>query len=145
MVWFKVDDKLHDHPKAWKAGVNALGLWTLAGSWCGDNLTDGFVPDYVAARWDKAYKRLAARLVDAGLWEPVTRDGVTGWQFHDWTAPGMQPTAAKVKAERQAAADRQARARDKARESRRDTPSDSRASHTTSHGPPDPTRPDPTR
>ena len=141
MVWFRIDDKLHDHPKAWKAGIPALGLWSVAGSWCGDNLTDGFVPDYVAARWDKNYRRLAARLVDAGLWTPHTRDGVAGWQFHDWRE--FQPTAEKVKADRQAAAERQARARDRARESQQKSRRDSHASHTGSHGPPDPTRPDP--
>lgn len=148
MPWFKVDDKLHDHPKAWKAGTHAMGLWSLAGSWCSDNLTDGFVPDYVVARWDTAWKRLAKRLVDAGLWVPATRDGVTGWQFHDWNAPGMQPTSEQVKAQRHAAAERQRRARDAAK-SRRDNPDtshrDSQASNTDSHGPPDPTRPDQVR
>ena len=159
MAWFKVDDKLHDHPKAWRAGVPAMGLWSLAGSWSADNLSDGFVPEYVAARWDRSYRRLAARLVDAGFWDPAEREGVSGWQFHDWNAPGMQPTSEQVKARRAEAAERQRRAREAARArrdaertnndvtqmSQRDSRRDSRTGHSVSHGPPDPTRPDPTR
>ena len=48
-MWFKVDDKLHDHRKARKAGKAAMGVWVLAGSWSMDNETDGFVPDDTAA------------------------------------------------------------------------------------------------
>ena len=51
MAWFKVDDKLHDHRKARRAGKAAIGVWVLAGSWAMDNLTDGFVPEVVLLRW----------------------------------------------------------------------------------------------
>lgn len=98
MPWFKVDDKLHDHRKARAAGVAAMGLWALAGSWCADNLTDGFVPDTICARWDRSYRKLAARLVDARLWVVDEVAGEKGWRFHEWDL--MQPPAEATRAKR---------------------------------------------
>lgn len=112
MTWFKVDDGLHAHKKAARAGVAAMGLWVLAGSWCADQLTDGFLPDYIAARIDPQYEEHAARLVAAGLFDPAEdADGDKGWQFHDWADEGRQPTAESVKAKQQEARDRMARLR----------------------------------
>lgn len=88
MAWFKVDDKLHDHRKARIAGTRALGLWVLAGSWCADNLTDGFIPDTVATRWGN--RRDIKALTDAGLWTPTKRGEEAGYLFHDWMH--FQPT-----------------------------------------------------
>lgn len=81
-----------------------MGLWTLAGSWCADHVNDGFVPDLVCARWDRSYRRLAARLIDAGLWSVAERDGEVGWLFHDWAS--YQPTRADKEAERADARER---------------------------------------
>lgn len=121
MTWFKVDDGLHAHKKAARAGVAAMGLWVLAGSWSADQLTDGFIPDYIASRIDPDYEAHAARLVSAGLWEVAEdSDGDKGWQFHDWDDEGRQPTAASVKAKQQEARDRMARLR--AARKRNDTP-----------------------
>ena len=114
MPWFKVDDKLHDHEKARKAGVQAMGLWALAGSWCADNLKDGFVPEGVPIRWARNYRALAALLVKAGLWSEAVKDGEKGWLFHDWLK--YQPSAAKVRKERAEAADRMAAIRAAARD-----------------------------
>jgi hypothetical protein len=88
--WFKVDDKLHDHRKSRRAGKAAMGVWVLAGSWSMDNLTDGFIPDDVLARWGS--RADAARLVAAGLWYADEHDGEMGWRFHDWNR--FQPSAA---------------------------------------------------
>lgn len=90
-MWFKVDDGLHDHRKVRRCDdLAAMGLWVLAGSWAGaNNETEGFVPVSVAVRW-KGYKRLAGKLVDAGLWEVAELDGEQGWRFHDWH--DLQPT-----------------------------------------------------
>lgn len=93
MSWFKVDDKLHDHYKARRAGKAAMGVWVLAGSWSADNLTDGFIPAYVLARWGT--KVDANRLVEAGLWIPETYRQESGWRFRDWQ--DYQPTATDVK------------------------------------------------
>lgn len=95
-MWFKVDDKLHDHRKARKAGKSAMGVWVLAGSWSMDNETDGFVPEDVLPRWGT--KSDAARLVQAGLWDRETFQGEQGWRFHDWSR--FQPSAAVTAARR---------------------------------------------
>ena len=96
MTWFKIDDALHSHRKAVRAGISAMGLWVMAGSWCADHLSDGFIPDYMAARLDRDYEENAGRLVDAGLWEPTEKGGDKGWQFHEWT--DHQPTREEVQA-----------------------------------------------
>jgi hypothetical protein len=84
-VWFKVDDKLHDHRKTWGIDCAAVGLWTMAGSWCGANGTDGFVPEIVVSRWSKHWQRLAADLVTRGLWAEANQDGQKGWEFVNWS------------------------------------------------------------
>lgn len=85
-MWFKVDDQFHDHGKVRRVDydVAAIGLWTLAGSWCGANRTDGFVPASVLRRWSSSWRKHAATLVRAELWEPAEIDGEAGWVFHDW-------------------------------------------------------------
>jgi hypothetical protein len=114
MPYFPVDDKLHSHRKAIKAGVEAIGLWTLAGSWASDHGTDGFVPDYIAARIDPHYEDRAARLVTAGLWEVAERGDEKGWQFHEWTGDDMgrrNLTRAEIEQRRREGAERQAKSR----------------------------------
>jgi hypothetical protein len=111
VTWFKVDDRFHHHPKAIAAGPAAIGLWTIAGSWSVDNLTDGFIPRHVLVTLtsDPNRGRLAKRLVQVGLWEQVGEDG---WQFHDWGEDGRQKTSGQIKAERKATRDRQAKWRE---------------------------------
>ncbi len=158
MAWFKVDDKLHSHVKAARAGVEAMGLWLLCGSWCMDQLTDGFVPDYIALRIDPKARAKAARLVSAGLWFEAVQDGDKGWKYHDWL--NMQRSKEQVNAERSASAERQQRAREAAKKRREGNESEpdkgeraivtplsrreSRRDKGVSHGPPDQTRPDQT-
>ncbi len=86
MAWFKVDDGMPDHRKVRRLGrdkVPAVGLWTLCGAWSSRNLLDGFVPTEVVAGLDPRLK-LAARLVEVGLWIVDEVDGEQGYRFHDW-------------------------------------------------------------
>ena len=83
MSWGLLDDKLHSHPKAIEAGLEAMGAWTLSKSHCHDYETDGVVSRAAALRicgGPSVLKRVSAALVRVGLWEAV--DG--GWRFHDW-------------------------------------------------------------
>lgn len=85
MPWFTVDDGFHRNPKALRVlgagelGRAAIGLWNMAGSWCMDELTDGFVPKarVITFGWRKKHADL---LVDAGLWVEVQG----GYRFHEW-------------------------------------------------------------
>jgi hypothetical protein len=78
MVWFKVDDGFHQHPKALRAGNAALGLWVRCGAYCSQYETDGMIPTQVAAQYGT--RREIDRLVTAGLWMRV--DG--GYRMPDF-------------------------------------------------------------
>ena len=105
MPWFKVDDKLHSHPKRYRASLRAMGLWVLAGSWCSDQLTDGVIPrDLLSALGGRPAD--AADLVQAGLWDECPE----GWRFHDWEA--QNPTRRDVEARRAEDRERKAQARE---------------------------------
>jgi hypothetical protein len=82
MVWFKVDDSFHSHPKQMATSLAAVGLWSVAGSWSSDHLTDGFVPDHMIPSLSRGQAELAKELCAAGLWRR-TRGG---YQFHQWHA-----------------------------------------------------------
>ena len=160
MAWFRSDDGLHSHPKTRRAGVEAMGLWVVAGTYSSAYKLQGFVPDSYVASWGRKGRALAAKLVAAGLWEPAN-DLVEGpgWQFHDWI--DYNPTAEQIERDRELARLRQARSREKkraafeAREAEEtaeaETPEPrprSRSRHAVSHGTPSrpvPSRPDPTR
>lgn len=109
MVWFKVDDKLHDHHKVRQAGASAMGLWVLAGSWSADNLTDGYVAETVLRRWDHNWRVRAERLVRAGLWSAETVNGEPGYRFHQWQE--RQPTRSDVEKGRESDRQRMAETR----------------------------------
>lgn len=111
MPWFKVDDALHSHPKARVAGLPAMGLWAIAGSYSMSYKTDGFVPTWFVTGWPQG-RNLAARLIAAHLWE-ATEDG---FQFHDWA--DFQPTAEEIEAEREKSRERQRARRQRIRAGR---------------------------
>ncbi len=71
------------HPKvvalAHDGHHRAILAAVLAMTWCGDNKTDGWVPDY-ALPSIMARKADAAQLVAVGLWKQDTG----GWWIHGW-------------------------------------------------------------
>ena len=117
MTWLKVDDGLHSHRKVFglrrrqvKASerVAAIGLWTLAGTWCSENLTDGQVPEHMVDELG-GDEQLAAALVRVGLWHPAGHEcpdcpPTDGYVFHQWHEDGQggkrQPTRAEVEDQR---------------------------------------------
>jgi hypothetical protein len=125
MAWFREDDKLHDHPKARKAGLTAMGLWAMSGTYSADYGLDGRVPVEYVATWSGG-KRLASQLVDVKLWHPLPYEGPCecilpsvdrsggGWVFHDWH--DCNPTAAELVEDRAANAARQRKFRGRKRQ-----------------------------
>lgn len=99
MPWFKVDDSWWGHPKRVATPLAAVGLWVNAGSWCAQQMSDGYVPKSVLPLLGGKPKDAQA-LVDAGLWIPVK----DGWEFHDWAK--YQPARADVQKRRDANAER---------------------------------------
>ena len=85
MPWFTVDDRFHSNAKtaivlaAGERGRAAIGLWAIAGAWCMEQLTDGFLPEPRVRMfgWQKKHAEL---LVEAGLWHEVKG----GYLFHEW-------------------------------------------------------------
>jgi hypothetical protein len=149
MAWFKVDDGFHASRKLLKIGKRtrfaAAGLWSIAGSWSADQLTDGHVPDYMISEWAPPPAAPDA-LVDSGLWER-THDGYT---FHNWAE--YQPSKQDVDAERAASRERMKdlRARRKQKKPLEQAEAGDVFGRTVTNGSesvrnPDPTRPDPTR
>lgn len=110
MVDFRVQDTASEHPKMRAAGPAAIGLWTMAGAYCNrpDVLSDGWVPQHYVMSWPNG-RKLAATLVKVGLWREEPRNGLAGWQFHDWL--DAQRAAEKIRAERESAKQRMARLR----------------------------------
>ena len=105
MPWFRVDDTFSHHAKVMAAGNAAIGLWVRAGAWSMQQLTDGYIPLHVAAMLGTRSE--ARRLVQAGLW--AEKDD--GYVFHEWEQ--RQPSRAQLHADREAAAERQRKWREK--------------------------------
>lgn len=99
MGWLYIDDGLPEHPKALAAGGDAMWLWVCGLAYVNRNDTGGTVPKLVLDRISdrKNPKKLAARLVDAGLWE----DKGDSYHMHDyeiWNAKALARKAAARKA-----------------------------------------------
>jgi 5-methylcytosine-specific restriction endonuclease McrA len=125
VAWFRVDDKLGEHPKVRAIPRahrrDAMGLWVLAGAWCASNVDtrhgeDGNVPAWMVEELC-GEKVDADRLAHVGLWhtgghdceacpQPVDPDG---WIFHEWAS--LQYTREEVRAKRASDAARQKVAR----------------------------------
>jgi hypothetical protein len=115
ITWFKVDDGFHHHRKVLsiprgQRRLAAVGAWTLVGSWCAANGTDGQFGSEVLEELGIPSK-CASDLLAAGLWEQTDRH-----TMHDYL--DYNPSAEKVAKDRREAAERQRRARDAARRNR---------------------------
>ena len=117
MAFFSVDDGAHGHPKHRAAGLPAVGLWTLAGSYCRAYKLDGQIPGWYVKSWANGTK-IAAVLVDVGLWHgagheckkcPQPTDS-EGWIFHDWRDIHDSPEA--IELQRQKGRERQRKRRE---------------------------------
>jgi len=92
MTFWGIGDEEHRDPRFRAAGLDAAGLYYTAGSWCMGEIrlrrelpAAWYVPDYFVVGFPKG-KRLAARLVAAGLWKRL--DG--GYEFA-WLQRGNSP------------------------------------------------------
>lgn len=106
MTWFKVDDGFYSHEKVVSIprGVRAeaIGTWTLCGTWSAAKDRDGFVPAHMIEELG-ASSAGAEALVSAGLWKR-RRGG--GFQFVNWEK--YQPTVTSKIEKRKSEAQRQA-------------------------------------
>lgn len=99
MTWFKVDDGWWAHPKTLALSPTAGFLWVRAGSWSGQQLTDGFIPK-AALMMLGADVSIADELVHVGYWQATAG----GYQFTDWE--NHQQSAVDARSKQQAARER---------------------------------------
>lgn len=110
MPWCYVDDRFPEHPKVLLAGGDAGWLWLCGYSYVNRNLTDGFIPKAAVPRLSdrKNPTKLAARLVEVGLWE----DKGDSYYMHDYDQFNQTAKdAVQKKAQRSEKARRAAEAR----------------------------------
>lgn len=101
MPHFRVDDAFHSHPKAQRAGDDAIGLWVRAGSYCMAYLTNGFVPEWWVKSQPKGMQK-ARKLVAAALWHAgAEQDGERGFMFHEFVGPMRQDSREQIEADRE--------------------------------------------
>lgn len=106
MTWAKVDDGFWCHPKVTGLPLEAIGVWTLALSWCANNLTDGAIPRALAKRMDWP-PAAVDELVAEGLWDETDR----GWSVHNYLR--FNPSKEEVSALRDSGRKRASQSRDR--------------------------------
>jgi hypothetical protein len=105
MPWFNVDDGFHCHPKVLAAGNAAMGLWARCGSYCARYATNGLVPTEIVRSYGT--KSELDRLLKVGWLVAV--DG--GYIMHDYL--DYNRTADQIMADREKAAERKRRQRER--------------------------------
>lgn len=84
MSWARLDDHANEHPKLLAAGGEACWLWACGLMYANrQKARNGFIPDAMVPALFPVLKnprRLAAKLVDVGLWEKTKG----GFQIHDY-------------------------------------------------------------
>lgn len=125
---YSLDDEWENGPMIRRAGVAAFGLYCACGLWIARHTSDGFVPADVAA--SNGSREWAAKLVDAGFWKVVEGGFYDPWYLL------RNPSAEKVRARRQAEAERKAkwRARQHKKRGTRDETRDSARTPTGTDG-----------
>lgn len=100
MSFFNVDDQMYGHNKTLElcqtaAGRQALGLWTVAGSWCGGHPeTQGRI-SLKRIRALGFTRKHAMTLEAVGFWDAFGEE----WQFHNWQE--RRPKDAKLAEKRE--------------------------------------------
>jgi len=106
MAYFQMDDGTDTELRVLQAGTAAFGLYARCGVWAARNLTDGFVPEQIAALYGT--REWIEKLVASGLW--TLEDG--GFGMPDYLEPHGNKTAEVVRKRRADAAARQQKLRE---------------------------------
>lgn len=156
MTWVKIDDKAPSHPKLIAAGAEAAWLWLCGLCYCNSYQTDGIIPQGAlralnpGAGWDlRKLKKLAEKLVDAGLWEHIDDTATTSERpYNVKNYAEYQQAATKLATEERRSANKSRASdwRERQRFSQKEPPSQRYASaeQPTANASPVPARPDQT-
>ena len=111
MSWARLDDRANEHRKQLLAGPEACWMWSCGLMYANrQDARDGFIPEPMLAMlypFTKP-KKLAAKLVEVGLWE-VVPGGYLIHGYHDWNPTREQVEAERAKGRERAAASYQKR------------------------------------
>lgn len=80
MTFFPIPDEFYRDAKYLSWSSDAYALWSIAGSWSADRLTDGLVPTPALALFPSGPAGAADELVERGVW----RRARGGFQYIDW-------------------------------------------------------------
>lgn len=120
MPWVKIDDKWSNHPKLIIVGPLGKALYMDALCYASQYLTDGFIPELVAAQLCYQFNEFENSgnipdneepikwLCNQGLWDRA--DDERGYWIHDYLE--FNPSRAQVESDRDAAKARMRRVRD---------------------------------
>lgn len=125
MTWVRLDDDFPSHRKIRRLSDAAFRLQVSGLCWASKYTTDGRIAadeltmvTEIDDRDDpQAYLRAAAELVDRNVWHTARHDCPTcptskdGWVIHDYLA--VNPSAVQVKQQREQAAERQRKSRER--------------------------------
>jgi hypothetical protein len=79
MAWLEVDDQFFSNAKAVQAFTtdpSALGVWLMCATWSANQMTDGFVPEYLVRMWSVDQAAIDVLLeVGCGRCRPIARVG----------------------------------------------------------------------
>jgi hypothetical protein len=81
MTFFPVPDEFYSDPQYLGWTAEAYALWTIAGSWSCDRLTDGLIPTSAFALFPPHVVTAAEELVERRIWKRA-RGG--GYQYVSW-------------------------------------------------------------
>lgn len=85
MAWARLDDSFHVNPKIVGLSLEAVGLYTLALTYCAQQLTDGLVP----GAWAKTQGGSRAKRIIGELLKPCGPSQQPLWipEGHDYLIP----------------------------------------------------------
>ena len=82
MPWVKTDHNIHQHPKFQDMPGDEFQIWHQGLSYSAEWWTDGFIPASKFPR--KSQQKYILDLQKRKLWYPISVNGVSGYQIHDY-------------------------------------------------------------
>lgn len=83
MAWLAIDHNIHRHPKFRGMPDAEFVIWHMGLCYAAEFWTDGFIPHSEFLK--KSQQKFISDLQKRNLWEPITQNGVKGFQIHDYS------------------------------------------------------------
>jgi len=83
MAWLAIDHNIHRHPKFRGMPDAEFVIWHMGLCYAAEFWTDGFIPHSEFPK--KSQQKFTIDLVNRNLWHTISRNGVEGFQIHDYS------------------------------------------------------------